>query len=79
MTLRAGAPARFLKRVGKKRIGMAAPIFFYFAPPTFGFAHPEFSKHSRFTTQMNSSPIIQFGFWNDYFHEQYRFLLDNNG
>jgi len=37
-----GAPARFLKRVGKKGIGTTAPIFFYFTPPTFEFAHPEF-------------------------------------
>jgi len=37
-----GAPARFLKRVGKKSIGATAPISFYFAPPTFEFAHPEF-------------------------------------
>jgi len=28
-----GAPARFLKRVGKKGIGAAVPILFYFAPP----------------------------------------------
>jgi len=25
-----------------KGIGATAPIFFYFAPPTFEFAHPEF-------------------------------------
>jgi len=38
-----GAPARFLKRVGKNGIGATAALFFYFAPPTFEFAHPEFS------------------------------------
>jgi len=41
--VRPGAPARFLKKVGKKGIGAAAAVFFYFAPPTFEFAHPEFS------------------------------------
>jgi len=38
-----GALARFMKRVGKKGLGAAAPIFFYFAPPSFEFAYPEIS------------------------------------
>jgi len=29
--------------VGKKKIGTAKPILFYFAPPTFKFAHTAFS------------------------------------
>jgi len=28
--------------VGKKEICAAAPLFLYFAPPTFEFTHPEF-------------------------------------
>jgi len=37
------AAARFVTRVGKKGIDAAAPIFFYFALPTFEFVHPRFS------------------------------------
>jgi len=34
-------PARFLKRVGKKRFGtVRSADFFHFAPPSFKFAHP---------------------------------------